>query len=212
MKLLVAALVSALTLLLPATAGARPACFGHLDPDGTCHVHDDGPDYTVDIGYPTDYPDQGRLTDFVERQRDEFVGWATETPGPAQKSLDIVADEYRSGSATSGTRSVVLTIGADTGVHPVTTYETFTYDLEAKAPITIENLFKPGAEPLTVLNPIVDRETNSANELLTLDGYRDFALTDDAVTFFFAQDGLLPHEAGPLTVAVPRTQLAGMLA
>jgi hypothetical protein len=32
------------------------------------------------------------------------------------------------------------------------------------------------------------------------------------VIFFFDQDGLLPHEDGPLEVSVPRTELAPLLA
>jgi hypothetical protein len=43
-------------------------------------------------------------------------------------------------------------------------------------------------------------------------GYQNFAITDDAVIFFFNQDGLLSHVDGPLTVKVPRTELAALLA
>jgi hypothetical protein len=38
------------------------------------------------------------------------------------------------------------------------------------------------------------------------------AITDNAIVFFFDQDGLLPHEDGPLQVTVPRSDLASMLA
>ena len=42
--------------------------------------------------------------------------------------------------------------------------------------------------------------------------YQNFAITDNAVLFFLNQDGLLPHEKGPLTVEVPRTEIASFLA
>jgi hypothetical protein len=47
---------------------------------------------------------------------------------------------------------------------------------------------------------------------LTATSYQQFAITDDAIIFFFNQDGLLPHEEGPLEVTVPRSQLAPVLA
>jgi hypothetical protein len=42
--------------------------------------------------------------------------------------------------------------------------------------------------------------------------YQSFAITDDVVIFFFNQDGLLPHENGPLEVDVARAELAPLLA
>ena len=93
------------------------------------------------------------------------------------------------------------------------------YDLARKVPITFETLFKPGARPRDVLDPIVARavENRGGPGALTLDdlgaeAYENFAITDDAVTFFFDQDGLLSHVDGPLTVKVPRTELAALLA
>jgi hypothetical protein len=70
-----------------------------------------------------------------------------------------------------------------------------------------------------VLNPNVQRQLDkhgarvgSPMNDLGVDAYQNFAITDDAVIFLFNQDGLLPHEAGPLQVDVPRTQLASLLA
>jgi hypothetical protein len=40
--------------------------------------------------------------------------------------------------------------------------------------------------------------------------YQNFAITDDAVIFFFNHDIL--HEEGPPQVSVPRTELASLLA
>jgi hypothetical protein len=131
--------------------------------------------------------------------------------GSAAKELDIVPHDYRSDS----TETVVLTIGTNTGVRPVTTFRSFTYDVERHTPITINTLFRPDADPLTVLNPILHRELTARGampKVLTLDGYSTFALSDDTVTFFFPQGDLLPHVDGPFTIDVPRTQLSSILA
>src|SRR5262249_51794803 len=132
---------------------------------------------------------------------------------------DIIGDGFRSGAGDSGTRSVLLTIGSSIGVHPTTTFRALNYDMAKNAPITFDTLFKPGSQPLTVLNPIVEREIDkhggpgglSLNDL-GADAYRSFVITDDAVIFYFNQDGLLEHTAGPLKVSVPRSDLATILA
>ncbi|HEY0695635.1 MAG TPA: RsiV family protein, partial [Kribbella sp.] len=144
---------------------------------------------------------------------------AQSVPRSYPYELNIVGRAYRSGTPASGTQTLVFTIGSDTGVHPVTTYTALNYDLSDHAPITFDTLFQPGAQPLEVLNPIVQRELDkrgatgqlSLNDL-GVKAYQNFAITDDAVIFFFSQDGLLPHEAGPLQVSVPRTNLASLLA
>jgi hypothetical protein len=40
----------------------------------------------------------------------------------------------------------------------------------------------------------------------------NFALTDDAVIFFFGQDDVIVDNDGPHHVSVPRTDLASLLA
>jgi hypothetical protein len=42
--------------------------------------------------------------------------------------------------------------------------------------------------------------------------YQNFALTDDAVIFFFGQDQVVMDNAGPHKVSVPRTELAPLMA
>ncbi|WP_157901027.1 DUF3298 domain-containing protein [Mycobacterium terramassiliense] len=42
--------------------------------------------------------------------------------------------------------------------------------------------------------------------------YQSFGITDDVVIFFFGQDQVVPDIAGPHKVAVPRSELAAMLA
>ncbi|MCV7170804.1 DUF3298 domain-containing protein [Mycobacterium manitobense] len=209
-----AAFVVLAAVLLAPTAAATSACAdlgGAVDPSGTCRIHESTDGYRIDIAYPTGYPDEAPLAEYVDQSRDDFVDWIHEIDAPALKELDMIPHTYRSDS----TESVVLTIGTNTGVRPVTTFRSFTYDVDRHTPITIDTLFRPDADPLTVLNPIVQRELTARDAMrkeLTLDDYRTFALTDDTVTFFFPQGDLLPHVDGPLEVTVPRTELDSLLA
>jgi hypothetical protein len=205
------------------TASGQSACAdlgGTVDPDQICHVHSATSSYTLDFHFPIDYPDQQALTDALTQERDDFVDWvARAVPRSYPYELDISGKEYRSGTPAAGTQSLVLNVGSDTGVHPVATYRALNYDLEKHAPITFDTLFEPGTQPLDALNPIVQREVDKHGGPGTLsltdlgvDAYQNFAITDDAVIFFFNQDGLLPHQDGPLEVSVPRTELVSMMA
>ncbi len=201
-----------------APAPSRSACAelgGTVGSDEICEVHSTTTTYDLTFRFQTDYPDQTALADYLTRSRTEFIDWVGTYATPARATpyqLDVIGTAYQSGE----TRSLILTIGNDTGVHPVTTYKAFNYSLADHAPITFETLFKPGSNPLAVLNPVVrqqllTRDPTAADDL-TATSYQQFAITDDAIIFFFNQDGLLPHEEGPLQVTVPRSELGSLLA
>lgn len=57
-----------------------------------------------------------------------------------------------------------------------------------------------------------DPQASAAADDLTATSYQQFAITEDAIIFFFNQGGLLPHEEGPFQVTVPRSDLASVLA
>ena len=219
--------VGAVAMLLAvgcgSAAAAQSACDaegGTVDANNVCQLHTGTTEYKLSFDFPVDYPDQQALADVVTDERGTFVDWVTQYGGDDYaRELYISGEEYRSGTPESGTRSLVLTIGRDSGVHPVTEYRALNYDLGAHAPITFETLFKPGTRPLEVLNPIVEREIDKRGGpgALTLadlgaDAYRNFAITDDAVIFFFDQDVLLPHTENPFNISVPRTDIASLLA
>ena len=214
------ALMAATGTATAATDSACAALGGTVGADQICQAHTDNQGYVLDFRFPVDYPDQQALTDVLTQERDDFTDWVKDMRGAVlPPELDIIGKAYRSGSPTSGTQSVVLTIGNQAGVHPVTTYKSLNYDLAHHVPITFETLFKPGTHPRSVLDPIVEREVDKRGGPgpLTLDdlgaeAYQSFAITDDAVIFYFNQDGLLSHVDGPLTVKVPRTELAALLA
>jgi Protein of unknown function (DUF3298) len=206
-------------------AGPQSACAdlgGTVDANQICHAHTAGPGYKVTFTFPVDYPDQQALATYLMQRREDFAGFAAETPPRNHPyELDGRADAYSSGTQTSGTKSLVFEeYNESGGAHPVTGYEAFNYDLGKGAPITFDTLFRPEANPLEVLDPIVGREFEKYSDdygpvrdnILGAKMYQNFALTDDAVIFFISQGQWLPQVAGPREVSVPRAELASILA
>jgi hypothetical protein len=205
----------------PPAAGAQAACAdlgGSVDPHQICLVHVQTSSYTIDFSFPVSYPDRQPLTDFLTNERDQEVDYAEEDPPtnrPMPYELKATGTAYRSGPPASGTESLVFEVQDDTGVanvgRPTTSYQAFNYDLSKGAPITFDTLFKPGTKPLDVQRELAARgRATPPVDDLGADGYQNFALTDDAVIFFFGHDFL--HEDGPREVSVPRTELAALLA
>ena len=136
--------------------------------------------------------------------------------------LDAKGAGYSSGSPTGGTQSVVFTMWQNVGgAHPQTYYQSFNWDVDKRAPITFDTLFKPGTKPLDVIYPAVEQDLQKQQGVI--DGippsvgldpskYQNFALTDDAVIFFFSQGELFAEAAGPVQASVPRSTLAALLA
>ena len=111
----------------------------------------------------------------------------------------------------------MFAIEDDTGAanvgEPATSCTSFNYDLSKGAPITFDTLFKPGTKPVDVQR--ASQNAGAASALppfddFGVDAYQNFAITDDAVIFFFGHNFL--HEQGPPQVSVPRTELASLLA
>lgn len=189
--------------------------------DGTCTVHEESADYTIDMTFPADYPDQASIVDVMTRQRDGFLDLISDRPGPPNPyALDITGKDYRSGDTEPGTVSVVFEEYVNVGgAHPTTNYDAVTYDLAQQAPVTVDTLFKAGSDPTATLDPIVQEDfrqlldgTDIGPNPIGLDMYRAFALTDDAVIFFLGQGVWAFSAAGPREVSVPRGDLASILA
>jgi hypothetical protein len=205
------------------TASAQSACAslgGTVDGDQTCHVHSATSNYTLDMSFPVDYPDQDALGAYLTEDREQFVSWiARATPDGRHRPYvhDVTAKVYRS---AADTQSVVLEIQDDTGAahqgHPDTYFKAFNYDVSKRVPITFDTLFKPGTDPVAVLNPIVQRQWGTHAEApfndLDTNTYRNFVLTDDAVIFFFGEDQVVQDHNGPHQVSVPPSELASLLA
>jgi hypothetical protein len=188
---------------------------------GTFHDQTETAEYTIDVTYPLDYPDIKSVSDFVNADRGYFLDWVDRWrhDGPArQYTYGIDGKTYS--STRPATKSLVLTINHDTGAaheaHPETVYESFTCDLASRRPITVDTLFKQDADVVSVLGPKVaklyGRPINRPAKLSRSD-FRNFALTDDAVIFFFGEGQLLPADnTGPCQLSVPRSELAPLLA
>jgi hypothetical protein len=178
--------------------------------------------YTLEMSFPLDYPDQTALTDVLTQDRDSFVDWVAEF-GPDGRDRPyehvVTAKTYRSGTPDSGTQSLVLEIQSDAGLahqgHPDTSFTALNYDVGNRTAITFDTLFKRGAQPLEVLNPIMLRELQKPGSVVndvSEHTYQNFAITDDAVIFFFGQDLVIEDNNGPHHVSVPRTDLASLFA
>jgi hypothetical protein len=198
-------------------AAASLSCdrLGGTKDHDACHVRAETPVYTLDFRFPVTYPEMAPVTDYIAGCRDDFVDWMTKNPVPGgiHSELEIIGNSYSS----AGTNSLVPTIETEGGVHPVTTYKAFNYDVDKHAPITFDTLFEPGAHPQNSLNPIVQRELEKrkADDVSSadvgVDAYQNFALSDDSVIFFINQDGAFPHYVGSRS-AGRESELAPLLA
>lgn len=199
------------------TAGAQSACSdlgGTADASQVCQVQTAASSYKIDFKFPVDYPDQQPVADYLTQQRDGFIKFsqlpAAQNFGEPYELL-AKGTTYRSG--TPGSQSLVLNMAQNAQPHPVAWYKAFNYNLTTHAPITFDTLFKPGTDPLAVLNPILQRKFGPpAHGTPGVDDYQNFAITDDAVIFFFNQGQVVGHERGEFEMSVPRSELASVLA
>lgn len=209
-----------------AVAGAQSACAdlgGALDGEQTCQVHTATPAYTLDYSFPAGYPDERAVAAYLVQTRDGFVN-VSQTPGNRNLPyvLDAQGTAYHSGMAPKGTQSLVFEVYQNLGAaHPSTWFKAFNYDLDRQRPLTFDELFTPGTRPLDTIYPIVQQEMQRRigpnvvippEDGLDPKNYQNFAVTDDALIFFFGQGELLPGAAGANQVSVPRDAVAGMLA
>jgi len=220
--------VATATLALTSAASASAAPPKCADLSGvlvghTCQILATDPAYTLSIDYPIDYPDQVAVTDYIKQTRDGFLNVA-KMPGPRDMpyEMDTTAAEYGSALPPRGSQSVVFkTYQGVGGAHPTTFYKSFNWDQTYRKPITIDNFFREGTAPFPVILPLVQAEVNKQLGQLVdippgigLDPtkYQNFAITNDAVIFFFSQGDLLPEAAGALEISVPRGPIDSMIA
>ncbi|CAJ1584170.1 esterase [[Mycobacterium] wendilense] len=222
-----AAAVLTLGALLSAgsAAAAAPTC---ADLDATqveqvCQILRSDPGYRVDLSFPATYPDAEALHDYVRQTRDGFLNVA-QTPDARSRpyALEMRAREYGAAVGPRDTRSVVLETYEDVGgPRAATFYKTFTWDNGLREPVTIDTLFRPDVEPFPVLRALVQGEVSKqfgaaepipAGAGLDPRAYQNFALTDDALIFFFDRGALLAETAGVFEVSLPRTAVGPLLA
>jgi hypothetical protein len=224
----VATLVTALAVAAaPGVAAAAPknlcADLKGVDNGQTCQIQQTDPAYQVSISFPSDYPDLNSISDYVSQTREGFLNVAkSSNPMNVPYELDITATSYSSSIPPRSTQSVVLqnyeNIG---GAHPDTSFKAFNWDQTSHTRITYDTLWRPGADPLKVVFPIVVSELQKqTGQPVFVDpttgmdpaSYQDFAITNDGVTFFFSQGQLLPEAAGATQVLIPRAAIDPLLA
>ncbi|OBK74715.1 hypothetical protein A5651_09130 [Mycobacterium sp. 1274761.0] len=200
--------------VIPASAYAADVCAdigGAVDRGGLCQVHESTPNYTLDMSFPVDFPNQAAVNDFITQTRNGFLN---ETRSPNFANVPYVLDMKATRWASHTTTSVSFETYEDLGgAHPTTWFRTFNYDMVRNRPITFSDLFAPGTDPLKAILPVVTKKLES--EMGTappiLDGagtdpanYQNFAVTPSDVVFFFDRGALMPGAAGTYTVYVPR--------
>lgn len=185
---------------------------GVVNTDGLCHVESRTAAYTMNIAVPLDYPDAQAVVDYLVATRDGFVNV---TQAPDARNLPYEMDVTAESFSSAHTQSLVLTLFQNVGsAHPTTWYKAFTYNLDRGRPVTFGTLFAPDAKPLDAIFPVVRRELESKTGLAVSTGdgldpahFQNFAVTDDAVIFFFGRAELLPSYAGAVSVTVPRSAI-----
>ena len=213
-------LVSGAVINAVPAAAVPAACVelgGAVEAGGMCRVQAREPTYTMDVTFPLGYPDERAIVDYLLQTREGFVNVAG-TPDfrNLPYEMDVTAESFQSAQ----TRSVVLKLFQNVGsAHPTTWFKTFNYDLDQGRPITFDALFAPDTKPLEAIFPIVQRELETESgmpgSVSPADGrdparYQNFAVTDEALIFFFAAAEMLPSYAGATSVSVPRDQIPAL--
>ena len=188
-----------------------------------CQIQEADTGYNLNISFPTDYPDQKSVSEYITQTRDAFLNVA-KSPAPRELpyELDVTSTNYGSAIPPRGTQAVVFKTYQNVGAaHPQTSYKTFNWDQTYRKPITYDTLWQPTADPLKAVFPIVQgdvqKQTNQQVSIAPTAGldpmnYQEFAITNDGVIFFFSQGQLLPEAAGAAQVLVPRSAIDPMLA
>ncbi len=188
-----------------------------------CTIEATDPGYTVNIAFPSSYPDLKPVAEFVNQTRDAFLNVARSSePRTAPFALDITPTTYTSLVPPRGQLSVVLKVYQNSGgAHPETAFKSFVWDQTYRKAITYETLWQPESDPLPIVFPVVQADLQKqAGKPVPIDpavgldpaNYQNFAITNDGVIFFFNQGGLLPEAAGPTQVLVPRSVIDPLLA
>jgi len=219
-RIAVAVAGALLAATVPGSAAAESPCGdlgGRIDSGRNCEYRASAPGYLVEISFPSGYPDQRSVVDYLNPLKNDFIEFAGgPPPHDWPYTLTVTSTTYRSGDVDTGTQSLVLTMSQDANPHPVTWFKSFTFDVARGRPIALENLFAAGTVPADVVYPEVRRELEkrwSPEVFETMVGeinsgtFANFALTDDAVIFFFGQGQLLGHPEGPLEVSVSKDAL-----
>jgi hypothetical protein len=109
------------------------------------------------------------------------------------------------------------------GAHPNSGYKSFTFDVKQDKELTLNDVFLNGNIPWDTISQLVqdDLKTQLADmaDATTIeqgtgtnpDNYKNWALTSDALIFFFDPYQVAPYVAGPQKVEIPLQMLKDVL-
>jgi hypothetical protein len=150
---------------------------------------------------------------------------------PPKNEKFSLSASYKLVQANSDYISVLLTIGGYSGgAHGFQNLYSFNYDVKAESEITLQKLFPTDPKYLNTLSAIARKDLeaqlkkrleikNSADEVdfkesilpmlragsePTLENFKVFTFTPDAVTIYFVEYQVAPYAAGESTVVIPR--------
>lgn len=171
--------------------------------------------YQLRVYYPvTNYPTfnqaiDTRIKSHIENFKKEIASSGVQFN--QSYTLDILYREFQKDSYIS----YVFTIFQDTGgAHPISFYDTISYDIETNQIVTIEDLLKENPKFLEIVSKNV-REQLSKNQkvvsydmmmegtLPKIDNFKTFAMTEDGYLFFFSPYQVAPYSSGKFQVLVP---------
>ncbi len=217
--------------MLPATA-QEDACYGkdgNWLPDTQKCVVSVG--VHVDVDYPlamAQYPEVAKVIDtFIADQQKTFI--ASYTPDytlPAHVndwSMTISNEIYK---FSDDIQTVVFNIYFYTGgAHPNSGYNSFTFDVKQGKQLTLADVFINGDVPWDIIAKLAqdDLKTHLGDMMnadmleagttaTNHDNYKNWALTDKSIIFFFDPYQVAPYAAGPQKVEIPFTTLHTLLA
>lgn len=216
---------------LTAQAQNEDRCFqkgGAWDAEaGRCTMH---AGVEVNINYPLELADSGLMEATIDAYLDDLrTGFLQDFTG--SRLVDSVSYpwslivDYETFAYSPEVLSLKFTVATYTGgAHGNVTFKTFIFDLAANRILDLADLFQPGIDPLATVAPLVndlalaqigtmsDPVWIASGTAPSPENYQSFALTADALVFFFPPYQLASYAAGPQTISLPLSQIADVLA
>ncbi len=193
--------------------------------DGQCIL---SADMKISVQYPLDLAQNAFVADtidpFIEQTKNDFLSALEQgfIPGSSQYELDVNTEQMQySDDVVSLVFSVYGYMG---GAHGTSSYQTFTFDLAAGEVVTLDEVFQPDSDYLSVIDPLVEQALkDQIGDMIDPDwltqgtgvdpeNYRHFALDSDAMVFYFDQYQVAAGAAGTQSVRIPLSEISDVLA
>ena len=233
LKRLVVILVVGLLLGIGGTAQAQAGdkCFqkgGAWDAaTGRCTMH---AGVEIDINYPLDLADGGLMESTIDAYLldlrtgflSDFGDYGLVDSAGQPWTLNVDDETFAFSPEVLSLKFTVATYTG--GAHGNVVFKTFVFDLAENRVLALADLFQPGVDPLATIAPLVHdlalaqmSDMSDPNWIATgtaplPENYQSFVLTSDALVFFFPPYQLAAYAAGPQTISLPLSQIAGVLA